>query len=118
MILNTFWIVIFVVVGLYYVYVIGVMITGKKQKVKKDENNDNNLQINDNFVNNTSHEHNDLDAILNQVEKSEKNSALLEAFKSGSKDVDNINSLTQKKDETFKIIRNTSAENKDPDSGT
>ena len=104
--LSTFWIVTFVIIGVYYLYIIYAIVSGKSPSEKKHRKNNDKLHINDIFANKAYSEQDDLDAILNQVEESEKNSKLLEAFKLGSNSANN-NSLTHKKDETFKIIRNS-----------
>lgn len=91
---------------LYYGYVYWVLKIKKDPKAKKDSENESYLQNNDIFVNNSSNEQIDLEDILNQVDEAENNSKLLDAFKKGSSDEDDSYSLTQKKHETLKIIRN------------
>ena len=117
--MNIFWTIILITFAIYYLYATWVLISGKKSKSKKIKNNDSYLQINDNFVNESHYEQTDLEAILNQtVEDVENNSKLLEAFKKGSKSDNLNNSLTRKKDEKFKVIRNkVSAKKNDSESG-
>lgn len=120
MILNTFWTILLILIAIYYLYVVWILWSEKKSKRKKIKNNDSYLQINDNFVNESQFEQTDLETILNQtVDEVENNSKLLEAFKKGSKSADLNNSLTRKKDEKFKVIRNKDVTKKDDsDSGT
>ncbi len=119
MILNLFWKIVIVTVAIYYLYVAWVLLGGKKKKIKKNDEIDGYLQINDSFVNSSLDEQTDLETILSQTDDVENNSKLLEAFKKGSNSEHLSNSLTRKKDEKFKIIRNKdSADPKDSDSGT
>jgi len=118
--LNILWSILIIFIAIYYVYVAWVLFSEKKSKSKKNKNNDNYLQINDSFVNESQFEQTDLETILNQtVDEVENNSKLLEAFKKGSKSEDLTNSLTRKKDEKFKVIRNKDVtKENDSDSGT
>ena len=120
MILNNFWKILLIIFAIYYLYVIWVLLSGKKTKSKEIKKNESYLQINDNFVNESQNEQViDLETILSQVDEVENNSALLEAFKKSSQRDDLNNSLTRKNDETFKVIRNKdSANKKDSDSET
>ncbi|WP_133067258.1 hypothetical protein [Flagellimonas pacifica] len=70
------------------------------------------MQINTNLANNSFNEQTDLEAILNQVDEAENNSKLLDAFKKGSSNEDDSNSLTHKKHEKLKIIRDDGAVDK------
>ena len=76
------------------------------------------MHNNDIFVNNSSFEQTDLGDILDQVaDETENNSKLLDAFKKGSSDEDDINSLTLKKHENLKVIRSKdSVDDKSTDS--
>ncbi|RKN83477.1 hypothetical protein D7Z94_06575 [Ulvibacterium marinum] len=104
--MNFYWKILIGLVVLYYGYVFWVLKIKKEPKVKKDASNESYLQNNDIFVNNTSFEQTDLEDILDQVvEDTENNSKLLDAFKKGSSDEDDINSLTRKKHEKLKVIR-------------
>lgn len=104
--MSLFWKILLGVVAAYYLYVVWVLVQKKKVKTKKNTKKDKYLQINGNFVNNTPDEQVDLKTILSQTDEVENNSKLLEAFKKSSKGEDiNVNSLTRKKDEKFKIIR-------------
>lgn len=113
--LNFFWILIIGAALLYYGYVYWVLKIKKDQKVKKDSENGSYLQNNYIFVDNTSFEQSDLGDILNQVaEETENNSKLLDAFKKGSSDADDINSLTHKKHEKLKVIRSKDSVDDEP----
>jgi hypothetical protein len=104
--LNLYWKLLIGAIVLYYGYIFWVLKIKKNPKVKKDSENDSYLQKKDIFVNNTSFEQTDLGDILDQVvEETENNSKLLDAFKKGSSDEDDINSLTRKKHEKLKVIR-------------
>ncbi|PKA97803.1 hypothetical protein B0O79_1473 [Flavobacteriaceae bacterium MAR_2009_75] len=104
--MNLYWKLLIGAVVLYYGYIFWVLKIKKNPKVKKDLENDSYLQKKDIFVNNTSFEQTDLGDILDQVvEETENNSKLLDAFKKGSSDEDDINSLTRKKHEKLKVIR-------------
>ena len=117
--LNLLWIILFVISAIYYLYVGKVLLFKKKSKINKNEKNDDILQKNTKFVNNSLNEQSDLETILSQVDEVENNSKLLEAFKTGSESEDLNKSLTRKKDKKFKVIRNKdSADKKDSDSGT
>lgn len=75
--------------------------------MKNNSDKIDNLQNNHIFANNTSDEQNtDLEAILSQVDEVENNAKLLDAFEKDSSDEDDINSLTLKKHEKLKVIRN------------
>jgi len=115
------WITLLSLTGVYYVYVLGVLLSKKKDNKIKDDKNDAYLQINSKFVNDSlsEHEKTDLETILSQVDEVENNSELLEVFKKGSTSEKNTYSLTHEKNEKFKIIRSEdSANKKDSDSGT
>ena len=100
---------------LYYGYVLWILKIKKDPKGKKVPENVSYLQNNDIFVNNTSLEQTDLGDILDQVvEETENNSKLLDAFKKGSSDEDDINSLTHRKHEKLKVIRSKDSVDDEP----
>lgn len=104
--MNIYWKILIGVVVLYYGYVLWVLKFKKKNKIKKDSKKHSYLHNNHIFANNSSDEQTDLGDILDQVaEETENNSKLLDAFKKGSSDEDDSNSLTRKKHEKLKIIR-------------
>ena len=102
--LSIYWKILIGLVILYYGYVFVVLKFKKKKNSEKKPEKLVNYQINTNLVNNSFNEQSDLEAILNQVDEAENNSKLLDAFTSGSSSEDS-NSLTRKKHEKLKIIR-------------
>jgi hypothetical protein len=90
-----------------------VLFSKKKSKKKKDSKKLAYLHINNKFVNKSNNEQTELGAVLNQITEVENTSKLLEAFKEGSLD-DDTNSLTRKKHEKLKIIRNRDTAKDDP----
>ena len=99
-------------------YVLWVLLFWKGPKNKKDTKKLSYLRLNDNFVNKSDNEQTDSGAVLDQINEVENTSKLLEAFKEGSLD-DVSNSLTRKKHEKFKVIRNTDPADKNaPDPET
>jgi cbb3-type cytochrome oxidase subunit 3 len=103
---------------IYYGYVAWVLLKKKRTSNKKDSEKLAYLHLNNKFVNKSNNEQTDLGAVLDQIDEVEDTSKLLEAFKEGSLD-DDSNSLTRKKHEKLKIIRNTDmAEDDPPDSET
>ncbi len=104
---------------LYYGYVFWVLKFKKPKKSKKVSKKLDYLQLNTNLVNNSLDEQTDLEDILDHVDEAENNSKLLDAFKKGSSNEDDSNSLTRKKHEKLKIIRNkgeTDSDESDTDS--
>ena len=76
------------------------------------------MRLNNIFVNNSDIEQTDSGAVLDQITEVENASKLLEVFEKGSLEEDS-NSLTRKKHEKLKVIRNKDrAEEKEPDSET
>jgi len=95
-----------------------VLLFWKGPKKKKDSKKLAYLHLNDKFVNKSYNEQTDSGAVLNQITEVENTSKLLEAFKEGSLD-DISNSLTRKKHEKFKVIRNTDSDDENaPDPET
>lgn len=116
--MSTYWYILIGLALVYYGYVMWVLLTKKKQSKKKDSEKLAYLHLNNKFVIKSDNEQTDLEAVLNQITEVENTSELLEAFKEGSLE-DNTNSLTRKKHEKLKVIRNKDrAEEKEPDSET
>lgn len=102
--MNIYWQIAIGLVILYYGYILWVLKFKKKSDSKKIAKNIDYNKINTNLVNNSPKKQSELEAILSQVEEVENNSKLLDAFKSGSEG-DTSKSLTRKKNERLKIIR-------------
>ncbi|UWX54318.1 hypothetical protein NYZ99_15370 [Maribacter litopenaei] len=75
------------------------------------------MQINNIFVNNSDNKNTDLEAILNQVKEVEDHSKLLDAFKKESSEEASY-SLTLKKNEKLKIVRDDSSSDPSDDPQT
>jgi len=103
--LSNYWYILIGLALVYYGYVLWVLFSKRKTKKKKDKQKLAYLHINDKFVYKSNSEHAELGAVLNQITEVENTSKLLEAFKEGSLD-DDTNSLTRKKHEKLKVIRN------------
>ncbi|GGW49952.1 hypothetical protein [Arenibacter certesii] len=116
--LSTYWYILFGLALVWYGYVIWVLVSKKRRKLKKESKKLDYLRLNSKFVYNSDNEKTDLDAVLNQITEVEDTSKLLEAFREGSFE-DDSNSLTRKKHEKLKIIRNKdSADEISPNSET
>jgi hypothetical protein len=92
---------------IYYGYVFWVL-WRKKQVRKKNPSKFDSLQINNIFVNNSDNKNTDLEALLNQVKEVEDHSKLLDAFKKEPSEEASY-SLTLKKNEKLKIVRDDSS---------
>lgn len=111
--MSNYWYILIGLALIYYGYVAWVLLVKKRTSKKKDLEKLAYLQINNKFVNKSNNEQTDLGAVLDQIDEVEDTSKLLEAFKEGSLD-DDSNSLTRKKHEKLKIIRNKDKVEKDP----
>lgn len=116
--MSTYW---YIAIGFSLVclgYVLWVLLFWKGPKNKKVSKKLAYLRLNNKFVNKSYNEQTDSGAVLDQINEVESTSKLLEAFKEGSLD-DDSNSLTRKKHEKFKVIRNTDPADKNaPDPET
>lgn len=116
--MSNYWYILIGLALIYYGYVSWVLLKKKNTKRKKDSEKLAYLQLNNKFVDISNNEQTDLGAVLDQIDEVEDTSKLLEAFKEGSLD-DDSNSLTRKKHEKLKVIRNKGkAEEDSPDSET
>lgn len=116
--MSIYWYILIGFALIYYGYVTWVLKFKKKTKTKKKSKKLAYLHLNNKFVSNSDNEQTDLGAVLNQITEVEDTSKLLEAFKEGSLEEDS-NSLTRKKHEKLKVIRNEdTAEKNGPDSET
>jgi len=116
--MSSYWYILIGLALIYYGYVSWVLLKKKRTSKKKDSEKFAYLHINNKFVNKSNNEQTDLGAVLDQIDEVEDTSKLLEAFKEGSLD-DDSNSLTRKKHEKLKVIRNKdTAEDDPPDSET
>ena len=111
--MSNYWYILIGLALIYYGYVAWVLLVKKRTSKKKDLEKLDYLQINNKFVNKSNNEQTDLGAVLDQIDEVEDTSKLLEAFKEGSLD-DDSNSLTRKKHEKLKIIRNKDKVEEDP----
>jgi len=106
--LNSNWHIILYIIGglavLWYGYVLWVLFNDKKTKSKKHSKIFAYLRLNNKFAFKSNDGQTDLEAVLNQMSEVEDTSELLEAFKEGSSD-DDSNSITRKKHEKLKVIR-------------
>jgi len=85
---------------IYYIFVFYVLNHKKEKKLD-------NVEINTNFVNNSTLENENFSSVFPEMEEEFQSNKLLEGFKSSNVEgTKKINPLTHKKDETFKIIRN------------
>ena len=103
--MSTYWYILFGLALIYYGYVIWVLKFKEKRKENKKSKKFAYLHLNNKFVNKSDNKQTELGAVLDQISEVENTSKLLEAFKEGSSD-DNSNSLTRKKHEKLKVIRN------------
>ncbi|MEZ4970462.1 MAG: hypothetical protein R2814_12555 [Flavobacteriaceae bacterium] len=71
------------------------------------------MRLNDKFVYKSDNDKADLNAVLDQINEVEDTSKLLEAFREGSFE-DDSNSITRKKHEKLKVIRNKDTANEIP----
>ncbi|ASV32364.1 MULTISPECIES: hypothetical protein [Flavobacteriaceae] len=116
--MSSYWYILIGLALIYYGYVSWVLLKKKRTSKKKDSDKFAYLHINNKFVNKSNNKQTDLGAVLDQIDEVEDTSKLLEAFKEGSLD-DDSNSLTRKKHEKLKVIRNKdTAEEDPPDSET
>lgn len=116
--MSTYWYILIGLALIYYGYVLWVLKSNKKKVKKKKSNKFAYLRLNDKFVNKSNNEHTELGAVLDQISEVEDTSRLLEAFKEGPLD-DGSNSLTRKKHEKLKVIRNRDVADKEtPDPET
>ncbi|MBC7000358.1 hypothetical protein [Cytophaga sp. FL35] len=111
--MSNYWYILIGLAFIYYGYVARVLLNKKRTSKKKDSEKLAYLHINNKFVDKSNNEQTDLGAVLDQIDEVEDTSKLLEAFKEGSLD-DDSNSLTRKKHEKLKIIRNKDMAEKDP----
>ncbi|MCM4166587.1 hypothetical protein KCTC52924_03527 [Arenibacter antarcticus] len=111
--LSTYWYILFGLALVWYGYVIWVLLSKKSTKSKKHSKKLDYLRLNTKFVYKSNDGKADLDAVLNQITEVEDTSKLLEAFREGSFE-DNSNSLTRKKHEKLKVIRNEDTADKIP----
>ena len=113
---SNWYIMLYIFIGLaivWYGYIMWVLFFVKKSKIKKDSNKLVNLHLNTNFVKESNNEQTDLGAVLDQITEVEDTSKLLEAFKEGSSD-DSSNSITRKKHEKLKVIRDDTPSEEKP----
>ena len=116
--MSSYWYILIGLALIYYGYVLWVLFKKKKTSKKKDSKNIAFLHLNNIFAYKSDNEQTDLEAVLDQMTEVENTSELLEAFKEGSLE-DDANSLTRKKHEKLKVIRDEdTAENNGPDSET
>lgn len=116
--MSIYWYILIGLALIYYAYIIWVLKFKKRTKTKKNSKKLAYLRLNNKFVNNSDNEQTDLGAVLNQITEVEETSKLLEAFKEGSLE-EYSNSLTRKKHEKLKVIRNEDTAKKNgPDSET
>jgi len=102
--LSSYW---YILIGLgiiWYAYVMWVLYFSRKTKTKKDSKIFANLRLNNIFAYKSTDKQTDLKAVLDQITEVEDTSKLLEAFKEGLSD-DSSNSITRKKHEKLKVIR-------------
>jgi hypothetical protein len=90
-----------------------VLLSKKSTKTKKHSKKLDYLRLNDNFVYKSDNDKTDLNAVLDQINEVEDTSKLLEAFREGSFE-DDSNSITRKKHEKLKVIRNKDTANEIP----
>ncbi len=115
--MSTYWYILIGLALVYYGYVLWVLKSDKQRIKNKKSKKLAYLQLNNKFVNKSNNEQTELGAVLDQISEVEDTSKLLEAFKEGSLD-DGTNSLTRKKHEKLKVIRNgdtTEKETPDPE---
>lgn len=110
--MSPYWYILIGLALIYYGYVAWVLLFTKKSKKKKSSKKLAYLHLNNNFVDKSDNEQTDLGAVLDQITEVEDTSKLLEAFKEGSLD-DDSNSLTRKKHEKLKVIRNKDTANEE-----
>ncbi len=110
--MSTYWYILFGLALVYYAYVFWVLKFKKRTIQKKKSKKFAYLHLNDKFVYKSDNKQTKLGAVLDQINEVENTSKLLEAFKEGSSD-ENSNSLTRKKHEKLKVIRNGNTADKE-----
>tara|TARA_R110000765_G_scaffold9911_3_gene30848 strand:- start:30026 stop:30355 length:330 start_codon:yes stop_codon:yes gene_type:complete len=98
---------------IWFGYVMYVLFFTKKTKSIKNRKKLAYVRLNNIFVNNSDNEQTDSGAVLDQITEVENASKLLEVFEKGSLEEDS-NSLTRKKHEKLKVIRNEDTADEDP----
>jgi len=103
--LSSYWYILFGLALVWYGYIMWVLLSKKNIKTKKHSKKLYYLRLNDKFVYKSDNDKTDLNAVLDQITEVEDTSKLLEAFREGSFE-DDSNSITRKKHEKLKVIRN------------
>ena len=102
--MSSYWYILFGLALVWYGYIMWVLLSKKSTKTKKHSNK---------FVYKSDNDKTDLNAVLDQINEVEDTSKLLEAFREGSFE-DDSNSITRKKHEKLKVIRNKDTANEIP----
>jgi len=94
------WLAVALISIIWYVIVFVIL---RKNKAKKNSQLDSNVQNSNIFVNNSSFEDLDMDALLNQVDENVSSTELLNIFEKSPEDAE---SLIPNRNEKLKVIKN------------
>lgn len=111
--MSSYWYILFGLALVWYGYIMWVLLSKKSTKTKKHSKKLDYLRLNDKFAYKSDNDKADLNAVLDQINEVEDTSKLLEAFREGSFE-DDSNSITRKKHEKLKVIRNKDTANEIP----